>query len=48
MHVSVDVSGETPELVFSYEPVPQAEPGETEDMAAALALLGVTPKETEE
>ena len=48
VHVSVDVSGETPELVFSYEPVPQAEPGETEDMTAALALLGVTPKETEE
>ena len=48
VNIHVDISGETPELVFSYEPVPQTEPGETEDMAAALALLGVTPKETEE
>lgn len=48
VNVSVDVSGETPELVFSYEPIPEGGTGEAEDMAAALALLGVTPKETEE
>lgn len=48
VHVSVDVSGETPELVFSYEPIPEGGTGESEDMEAALALLGVTPKETEE
>lgn len=47
VHVSVDVSGETPELVFSYEPIPEGGTGEAEDMEAALALLGVVPKGTE-
>ena len=41
VNVSVDVSGEAPRLVFSYEAVPEPQPNETEDMAAALALLGV-------
>lgn len=47
VNVSVDVSGETPELVFSYEPIPEGGTGEAEDMEAALALLGVVPKGTE-
>ena len=45
VNVSVDVSGEAPHLVFSYETVPEPQPNETEDMAAALALLGVVPEE---
>lgn len=45
VNVSVDVSGEAPRLVFSYEAVPEPQPNETEDMAAALALLGVVPEE---
>lgn len=44
VNVSVDVSGEAPRLVFSYEAVPEPQPNETEDMAAALALLGVEPE----
>lgn len=43
--VTVDVSGAEPQLVFAYEPLPEAEPNEKADMAAALALLGVTPEE---
>lgn len=43
--VTVDVSGAEPQLVFAYAPLPEAEPGEKADMAAALALLGVTPDE---
>ena len=45
VNVSVDVSGEAPRLVFSYEAVPEPQPSEAEDMAAALALLGVEPQE---
>lgn len=44
VNVSVDVSGAEPQLVFGYEAVPE-QPNETEDMAAALALLGVVPEE---
>lgn len=40
VNVVVDVSGEAPQLVFSYEAIPEME-SETEDMAAALNLLGV-------
>ena len=45
VNVAVDVSGEEPRLVFSYEAVPEPEQSESEDMAAALALLGVTPED---
>ena len=45
VNVAVDVSGEAPRLVFSYEAVPEPQPSEAEDMAAALALLGVEPQE---
>ena len=44
VNVSVDVSGTEPQLVFAYEAVPEQEQNEAEDMAAALALLGVTPE----
>ena len=44
VNVAVDVSGEAPRLVFTYEAIPEME-SETEDMAAALALLGVEPEE---
>ena len=44
VNVSVDVSGAEPQLVFAYEAVQEAEESEAEDMAAALALLGVTPE----
>ncbi len=44
VNVAVDVSGEEPRLVFSYEAVPEPQPSEAEDMAAALTLLGVTPE----
>lgn len=44
VNVSVDVSGAEPQLVFAYEAVPEPEQSESEDMAAALALLGVTPE----
>ena len=44
VNVAVDVSGEAPQLVFTYEAIPEME-SETEDMAAALALLGVGPGE---
>lgn len=33
-----------PQLVFEYAAVPEQEQSEAEDMAAALALLGVTPE----
>ena len=45
VNVAVDVSGEAPRLVFNYGPVLEPQPSETEDMAAALALLGVEPEE---
>ena len=45
VNVSVDVSVAEPQLVFEYAAVPEPEQSETEDMAAALALLGVTPTE---
>ena len=45
VNVSVDVSGAEPQLVFEYAAVPEPEQSEAEDMAAALALLGVTPTE---
>lgn len=45
VRVTVDVSGAEPQLVFAYESMPEPEPGEKADMAAALALLGVTPDE---
>ena len=44
VNVSVDVSGAEPQLVFAYEAVSEQEQSEAEDMAAALALLGVTPE----
>lgn len=44
VNVSVDVSGAEPQLVFEYAAVPEQEQSESEDMAAALALLGVTPE----
>lgn len=44
VNVSVDVSGAEPQLVFEYTAVPEQEQSESEDMAAALALLGVTPE----
>lgn len=44
VNVSVDVSGAEPQLVFEYAAVPEPEQSEAEDMAAALALLGVTPE----
>ena len=44
VNVSVDVSGADPQLVFEYAAVPEQEQSESEDMAAALALLGVTPE----
>lgn len=44
VNVSVDVSGAEPQLVFEYTAVPEQEQSEAEDMAAALALLGVTPE----
>ena len=44
VNVSVDVSGAEPQLVFAYAAVPEQEQSEAEDMAAALALLGVTPE----
>ena len=46
VNVSVDVSGAEPQLVFEYAAVPEQEQEqrEAEDMAAALALLGVTPE----
>lgn len=43
--VTVDVSGVEPRLVFTYEPMPEPGTNEAADMAAALALLGVTPEE---
>ncbi len=45
VNVAVDVSGEAPRLVFNYGPVLEPQPSEAEDMAAALALLGVEPQE---
>ena len=45
VYVAVDVSGEAPRLVFNYGPVLEPQPSEAEDMAAALALLGVEPQE---
>ena len=45
VNASVDVSSAEPKLVFEYAAVPEPEQSETEDMAAALALLGVTPTE---
>ena len=45
VNVLVDVSSAEPKLVFEYAAVPEPEQSETEDMAAALALLGVTPTE---
>ena len=45
VNVSVDVSGAEPQLVFEYAAVPEPEQSEAEDMAAALALLGVTPED---
>lgn len=45
VNVAVDVSGEAPRLVFNYGPVLEPQPSEREDMAAALALLGVEPEE---
>lgn len=45
VNVAVDVSGEAPRLVFNYGPVLEPQPSEAEDMAAALALLGVEPEE---
>lgn len=45
VNVSVDVSGAEPKLAFAYEAVPEPEQSESEDMQAALALLGVTPTE---
>ena len=44
VNVSVDVSGAEPQLVFAYAAVPEPEQSESEDMAAALALLGVVPE----
>lgn len=44
VNVSVDVSGAEPQIVFEYASVPEPQPSEAEDMAAALALLGVTPE----
>ena len=46
VNVSVDVSGAEPQLVFEYTAVPEQEQeqSEAEDMAAALALLGVMPE----
>ena len=44
VNVSVDVSGTEPQLVFAYAPVSEQEQSEMDDMAAALALLGVTPE----
>ena len=46
VNVSVDVSGAEPQLVFEYAavPEPEQEQSEAEDMAAALALLGVMPE----
>ena len=44
VNVAVDISGEAPLLVFSYGPVLEPQPSETEDMAAALSLLGVEPE----
>ena len=44
VNVSVDASGAEPKLVFEYASVPEHEQSEAEDMAAALALLGVTPE----
>ena len=44
VNVSVDVSVAEPQLVFEYAAVPEQEQSEAEDMAAALALLGVTPE----
>ena len=44
VNVSVDVSGAEPQLVFEYAAVPEQEQSEAEDMAAALALLGVVPE----
>ena len=44
VNVSVDVSGAEPQLVFAYAAMPEPEQSESEDMAAALALLGVTPE----
>ena len=44
VNVSVDVSGAEPQLVFEYASVPEPEQSESEDMAAALTLLGVTPE----
>ena len=45
VNVSVDVSGAEPQLVFAYAAMPEPEQSESEDMAAALALLGGTPTE---
>ena len=44
VNVSVNVSGAEPQLVFEYASVPEPEQSESEDMAAALALLGVMPE----
>ena len=44
VNVSVDVSGAEPQLVFAYASMPEPEQSEAEDMATALALLGVTPE----
>ena len=44
VNVSVDVSGAEPQLVFAYAAMPEPEQSESEDMAAALTLLGVTPE----
>lgn len=44
VNVSVDISGAEPQLVFEYAAAQEQEQNEAEDMAAALALLGVTPE----
>ena len=42
VRAAMDTAGA--QLVFEYAAVPEQEQNEAEDMAAALALLGVTPE----
>lgn len=45
VRVRVDISGAEPKPAFAYGPVPEEGENETEDMLAALELLGVAPEE---
>lgn len=49
VELSVDVSKNPPEIIFTYSPVkpPEEKPDEQDDMMEALTILGVVPEEGE-